>query len=72
MRAARFILLVLLAIYAGFATAQPEREAKSLRVLLDNDFLNFRAVGTIAIITIATGKDIFLQKNKKQNFRPQS
>jgi hypothetical protein len=68
MRAARFILLVLLAIYAGFATAQPEREAKSLRVLLDNDFLNFRGAGTDRYYTNGIRIDYFFAKKQKAKF----
>jgi hypothetical protein len=68
MRTTRFILLVLLAIYAGFVTAQPERKAKSLRVLLDNDFLNFRGAGTDRYYTNGVRIDYFFKKKQKAKF----
>jgi hypothetical protein len=68
MRTTKLFLLVILALYSSVTIAQPEREAKSLRVLLDNDFLNFRGAGTDRYYTNGVRIDYFFAKKRKAKF----
>jgi hypothetical protein len=68
MRTAKLFLLVILALYSSIAFTQPEREAKSLRVFLDNDFLNFRGAGTDRYYTNGVRIDYFFAKKRKPKF----
>ena len=64
----KIVLLVLLAMYCSIAAAQSERQAHSLRVYLDNDFLNFRGAGTDRYYTNGVRIDYFFSKKQKAKF----
>jgi len=64
----KWILTILLVACLGSLNAQPERESRSMRVLMDNDFLNFRGAGTDRYYTNGIRIDYFFKKKRKAKF----
>jgi hypothetical protein len=63
-----FIAVILLSVYSHNLVGQSTNQPQSVRVFLDNDFLNFRGAGTDRYYTNGIRIDYFYSKQRKPKF----
>ncbi len=64
----KFLVVIILLISGNSVISQPLNQPRSLRIFLDNDFLNFRGAGTDRYYTNGVRIDYFYTKKQKAKF----
>ncbi len=68
MKIAKFVIVILMLVPGNYVMGQSINQEHSLRIFLDNDFLNFRGAGTDRYYTNGIRIDYFYTKKQKAKF----